>query len=67
MALSIPSCSQRGTALSTASRPAHGAGAGHLCGAAWLLSPPRLAGPDGALLHAGEGRNTSMVEVGWLH
>src|SRR5690606_41269125 len=41
--------SQRDKTFPTPSRPAHGAGARRLCGAACLLSAPRLAAPGGAL------------------
>ncbi|MFI2374296.1 hypothetical protein ACH5AO_04370 [Streptomyces sp. NPDC018964] len=43
--------------------PAHGAGARRLCGAACLLSAPRLAAPGGALAICGHEMGKTLC--GW--
>src|SRR5690606_22856053 len=55
--------SQRDKTFPTSSRPAHGAGARRLCGAACLLSSPRLAAPGGAL--GGCGHEVGEPLCGW--
>jgi hypothetical protein len=50
---------QRDETFPTSSRPAHGAGARRLCGAACLLSSPRLAAPGGALRAAGRSKEVT--------